>query len=112
MCGPIAPHPLTVEVVDVGYVVLVRVSGELDTGTAPQLAAALGPLKERHCELDLAWVSFMDSAGLVALLAHQRRARAAWGSLRLVDSSPAVRRILTLTGTTAILLTAPGPAHP
>jgi anti-anti-sigma factor len=103
---------LTVGAVDVGYVVLVRVSGELDMGTAPQLATALRPLQVRHGELDRARVSFMDTSGLALLLAHQHRATAAGGSLRVMDPSPAVQRIRALTKTTTVLLAAPAPPHP
>lgn len=91
------------------HVVLVRVCGELDAGTVPRLAAVLGELEGRHCEVDLVGVSFMDSAGVALLLGHRRHAGAAEASLRVVGVSLAVRRILDLTGTTAVLLAAPGP---
>ncbi|MEY9998161.1 anti-sigma B factor antagonist [Streptomyces sp. V4I8] len=81
-------------------------------GTASQLAAVLTPLEPRHCELDLAQLSFMDSTGLALLLTHHRHAQAAGGSLRIVHPSPAVTRVLELTGTRAILLADPGPPHP
>ncbi|MEY9988058.1 anti-anti-sigma factor [Streptomyces sp. V4I8] len=92
--GPTAPTPLAIETVDVLYVVLVRVLGELDAGTAPQLATALHLLESRHCELDLVRLSFMDSVGLTLLLAHQRRAAAAGAGVRTAKlasvMSPAV----------------------
>ncbi|MEY9997173.1 hypothetical protein ABIE67_009205 [Streptomyces sp. V4I8] len=61
---PAAPPPLTVDTVEAVHVVLVRVSGELDVSTAPRLAGVLGELEGRHCEADLATVSFMDSTGI------------------------------------------------
>ncbi|MEV7003652.1 STAS domain-containing protein [Streptomyces sp. NPDC093982] len=109
--SPAVPPPLTVEAVDVVHVVLVRVLGELDAGTAPQLDAVLRPLAARRCELDLARVSFMDTSGVTLLLAHRNRAAAAGGSLWVLDLSPAVQRILDLTETTTALLADPGPSH-
>jgi anti-anti-sigma factor len=102
---------LTIEAVDVVHVVLVRVLGELDAGTAPQLDTVLRPLEARRCELDLARVSFMDTSGVTLLLAHRNRAAAAGGSLWVLDLSTAVQRILDLTATTTALLADPGPSH-
>jgi hypothetical protein len=48
--------------------------------------------------LDLSGVSFMDCAGLRALLLTQRRAAMRGGSLSLIAESPAVRRIIDLLG--------------
>jgi anti-anti-sigma factor len=107
-----APPVLGIEVVDAGTVVLVRVWGELDLATVPQLAAILHPLRHRPCELDLAQVPFMDSTGLTALLTHHHCAQSAGGSLRVVDFTPAIGGLLALTGTSAILLAAPGHATP
>jgi len=103
---------LIIDVVDVGYVVFVRVAGELDIASVPQLAAVLTPLRTRPCELDLGHVPFMDAAGLALLLTHQRETHTAGGSLRIVAPSRAVRHILAVTATTAVLLTAPSPPHP
>jgi anti-sigma B factor antagonist len=106
--GSTTPTRLSIEAVDVLFTVLVRVRGELDIATTPQLAATLGPLESRHCELDLAWVPFMDTAGLTLLLTHQHRAEAAGGALHVVDVSPSVTRFLDLTQTTSRLLKYPG----
>ena len=48
--------------------------------------------------LDLSGVSFMDCAGLRALLLTQRRAGMRGGSVCLIAESPAVRRIIDLLG--------------
>jgi hypothetical protein len=48
--------------------------------------------------LDLSGVSFMDCAGLRALLLTQRRAGMRGGSVSLIAESPAVRRIIDLLG--------------
>src|SRR6185503_12437443 len=48
--------------------------------------------------LDLSGVSFMDCAGLRALLMTQRLAAMRGGSVCLIAESPAVRRIIDLLG--------------
>ena len=48
--------------------------------------------------LDVSGVSFMDCAGLRAVLATRRRAEMRGGFLRLIATSAAVRRIIELTG--------------
>ena len=50
-------------------------------------------------EVDVSGVSFMDCAGLRALLATRRRAELRGGFMRLIAVSRAVRRIMELTGT-------------
>ena len=80
---------------------LVTVVGEVDLETASRLGdhtlAALRDVSP-HLALDLSGVTFMDSTGLKVLLAVQRRADLAGGSLALVGPTRTVRRILTLTG--------------
>jgi anti-anti-sigma factor len=79
----------------------VQASGELDTASA-------GPLLElvretaarcRDLTLDLSAVTFMDGAGLDALLAAGRTVRQRGGVLRLRSPQPSVRYVLELTGT-------------
>ena len=83
-----------------GHVTL-RVAGEIDLGTAPQLReAALDALRHHGTTLrvDLRDVSFMDSTGIEVLLATRRRASLEGGSLTLYRPSRPVRRILEVTG--------------
>ncbi|MFF4259831.1 STAS domain-containing protein [Streptomyces sp. NPDC001663] len=108
MTTPASPS-LAIDVVDTLGTVLVRVVGELDIRTAPELAAVLEPLRSRPCELDFVQVSFADSSGLNVLLRHRLQAEAANGSLRLVAASPPVRRLLDVAGVTDLLLKDPGP---
>lgn len=80
---------------------LVTVAGEVDLETASQLGdCALAALRDDspHLVIDLAQVSFMDSTGLKVLLAVQRRAELAQGSLCVVGSGRSVRKIFALTG--------------
>jgi anti-sigma B factor antagonist len=81
--------------------IIVAVSGEVDVCTKAQLQQALLPIiRERspRLMLDLSGVSFMDCAGLRALLATRRRAEMRGGFLRPIAASAAVRRITELTG--------------
>jgi anti-sigma B factor antagonist len=83
-----------------GYVTL-RASGELDMHTAATLRdAALAALRQHGTTLwlDLRDVSFMDSTGLEVLLSTQRRAELEGGSLTLLSPTPAVLRVLEVTG--------------
>ena len=80
---------------------IVAISGEVDVGTEAQLQQSLLQII-RECGakliLDVSGVSFMDCAGLRALLATRRRAEMRGGFLRLIATSAAVRRIIELTG--------------
>jgi stage II sporulation protein AA (anti-sigma F factor antagonist) len=82
---------------------VVSVGGELDIETATQLHHHLaGQLLQgrRHLVLDLSSLDFMDSSGLNILIRAARDAREAEGDLHLVAPTPAVRRILEITGLT------------
>ncbi len=76
---PEPPPQLTVEVRDAPEAAVVRVAGEIDLVTAPQLAAALDEVlrtNARHIAIDLTEITFMDSAGVHTLVqTHQRAGR-------------------------------------
>jgi anti-sigma B factor antagonist len=81
---------------------IVSLSGELDSANAGALDASLAPLThERSAQLifDLSGLRFMDSAGIAVLLGVAARVAA----VQLRDPSPAVRRVLELTGLTDVL---------
>jgi anti-sigma B factor antagonist len=69
--------------------------------------ALLRIIRERGARLmvDVSGVSFMDCAGLRALLATRRRAELRGGFMRLIATSAAVRRIIELTGAHEALAT-------
>jgi len=75
---------------------IVAISGEVDVCTE----ALLPIIRERgpRLMLDVSGVSFMDCAGLRALLTTRRRAELRGGFMRLIAVSRAVRRIIELTG--------------
>ncbi|HMI26363.1 MAG TPA: STAS domain-containing protein [Streptosporangiaceae bacterium] len=81
-------------------VVIAAVTGEIDLST-------VAPLRERLYELadsggtliiDLNRVTFIDSAGLGALVGTARRAAEHGGSLHAVCARPQTRKLLWLTG--------------
>ena len=76
-------------------------SGDVDTNAAETFQDMMQSVMRRHSAsllLDLSGVSFMDCAGLRALLLTQRRAGMRGGSVSLIAESPAVRRIIDLLG--------------
>ena len=84
---------------------VVQVGGEVDVATCPQLQAALAELVDRGFHqliVDLEQVSFLDCAGIGVLVDARRRVQEHGGSLRLVRPAPLVRRVLEVTGMTAV----------
>jgi len=78
---------------------VVEICGEIDILSAPQLRDQLLWVIRRHgpqLTLDLGGVTFLDCAGINALLATRRRARLEDGWVRVVRVSPPVRRTISL----------------
>ena len=87
---------------------IVAISGEVDVCTeAPLQQALLRIIRERSARLmlDVSGISFMDCAGLRALLTTRRRAELRGGFMRLIATSAAIRRIIELTGAHEALAT-------
>jgi anti-anti-sigma factor len=85
----------------------VRVDGEIDMHTAPDLRATVSEVLAEQAaitlRLDIGGVSFMDSSGLSAIIAVHKRLAAAAGRLVLARPTPMVRRMLAVTGLGAVL---------
>jgi anti-sigma B factor antagonist len=83
-----------------GDIVVLRLHGELDLKTAPDLRIRLGDVV-RRCDadvvLDLEGVSFIDSTGLAAMLNALRRLTRAGRRLAVVAPEGPVERILRIT---------------
>ncbi|MEU8651873.1 STAS domain-containing protein [Streptomyces sp. NPDC048737] len=98
----IAQNPLSVEVtLPREDVALVTVEGHLDLDTATEFQAHLANQLHhgrRHFLLDLSAVPFMDSSGMNIILRVYQEARELPGSVHVIDPTPAVRRVLDLTG--------------
>lgn len=92
--------------------VCLRVTGELDLATAPQLRSSLTDALNGAEEvvLDLGGVGFIDSTGLAAIIAGANAAEAAGTSFQLATPLPdQAKRLLELTGVSARLAFTPEP---
>lgn len=80
---------------------VVRIGGEIDVYTAPQLRTRIIDLLAagtRHIVADLREVDFLDSTALGALVGSLKRLREQDGSLALVAAADRTLRIFRLTG--------------
>jgi len=77
-----------------------RLAGELDLGTAPQLKQAVDAYARtgQTIVIDLREVGFVDSMGLAALVRVRYRAMSRGAVLRLVAPPEAAWKVFTLTG--------------
>jgi anti-anti-sigma factor len=85
---------------------LLAAQGELDLATSPQLSQTLRHqlvAGRRFADLNLASLTFCDASGLGSMIEARRGFVAAGGSLRLIDCSAKVMRLLTITGLTDLL---------
>jgi anti-sigma B factor antagonist len=92
---------LVVEVLRDGNAATVRIEGEIEFATAPRLRAALLDLAQRGASpvvVDLAAVSFLDSAGISLLIQAKKRFAAAGTDLVLRAPRPSVLRVLQISG--------------
>ena len=83
--------------------VIVAVGGELDLAHIGALQAALDELRSAgwtDIVADLRELQFIDSTGLSLLLAADRDARRQGWTFSVADASPAVTRLLELSGLT------------
>ena len=88
-----------------GSALTVKVSGRMDTTTAPQLEAAL---KEKMGDteelvLDFSDLEYISSAGLRVLLSAQKRMNAQGGTMRVTGANDIVKEIFDVTGFSDIL---------
>jgi len=94
---------LGIEVVHHGDVPVVKVAGELDMSTAPDLSDVLdGLVAEPKVVVDLAELEFIDSTGLSALLGAHRAMQARGGVLELRSPQPMVVSVVETTGLDAV----------
>jgi stage II sporulation protein AA (anti-sigma F factor antagonist) len=98
----LAHNPLSVEVeLPAEDVALITVEGYLDVDTATELQHHLANQLHhgrRHFLLDLSEVPFMDSSGMNIILRTYQETRDLPGSVHIISPTPAVRRVLDLTG--------------
>ena len=83
----------------------VRLLGELDMSTAPQLRDELARLASTGAgvvTLDLSDLAFIDSTGLSVLITSLKRLRSQGGDLALRSPTPGTRKVLEITGLTEV----------
>ena len=83
----------------------VRLLGELDMSTAPQLREELLRLASDGATLvtvDLSELAFVDSTGLSVLITALKRLRQQGGEMALRSPTPGTRRVLEITGLTEV----------
>ena len=93
-----------IEAITAGDCAVLRVAGEIDVYTAPDLRQQVIDLADngtRHIVADLRGVDFLDSTGLGALVGSLKRLRLRQGSLGLVISGGRILQLLVITGLTA-----------
>jgi anti-sigma B factor antagonist len=100
MIGPPGTHPrLQAWVDDSPARVVIRLAGEIDLATVPQLRQVL----DAHARsgqtmvIDLREIKFVDSMGLAALVRARHRALARGAKLELVAPPESVYKVFTLT---------------
>ena len=89
------PDFFTVESAATDGQVSIRVQGEIDFATAPQLESALAAVNGEPVALDLSAVTFCDGAGVRVLDEARQRLGA---RLHLRRSSPSVRKVAGVLG--------------
>ena len=80
---------------------VLRIDGDIDACTAPQLRERVRDLADNgtvHVIADLRGVGFLDSAGLGALVGARKELRGREGSLMLVADTGRIVRVLRITG--------------
>jgi anti-sigma B factor antagonist len=95
-----------VEAITAGECAVLRIAGEIDMYTAPDLRQQVIHLVDsgtRHIVADLRGVDFLDSTGLGVLVGSLKRLRQRRGSLSLVTSSGRILQLLVITGLTNAL---------
>jgi anti-sigma B factor antagonist len=88
-------------VVWVGKVAVVTLPAEIDVTNADQVREALLAVVNQGAislVADMSTTTFCDSTGISALVRTFKRATASGGGMRLVVDSPAVHRVLGITG--------------
>lgn len=91
---------------DSGAVATLCPTGELDLGELDRLRAALLQAQDatRLIVVDLAWVTFMDSAAIGVLIGGWKRAQQQQKHVLVIQARPAIVRVLRLLGVADVLM--------
>lgn len=99
-------EPLRLEYLREGPTVIVRVVGEVDVSSAPELREALAELIDGQgnlsLRLDMEQLTFLDSTGVGVLVGALRAVRRRGGDLTLDNCRSRTMRILDIAGLSEI----------
>jgi anti-sigma B factor antagonist len=96
---------MNIEMRELKHVSVVKVSGRVDSATAPELEKALQSLldsERNQIVLDLQDTNYMSSAGLRVLVAMHKATKKSGGGLSLAQPSTRVKEVLDLAGLTPV----------
>ncbi|MEW8970883.1 MULTISPECIES: anti-sigma factor antagonist [Mesobacillus] len=97
---------ISIDVKEKESTLAVKVSGEIDAYTAPQLREKLFPLSEKEgvkMVVDLSEVNYMDSTGLGVFVGVFKNVRAHDGEFKIVGLSERLQRLFEITGLADII---------
>lgn len=95
-----AEQVCAVDVVE-GDAPIIRLSGEIDIGSAPRVYSLMWQTAERGKRplvVDLGSLEFMDSSGLQVLLRLREKLRVQGKKILLVSPRPQIKKLFKLTG--------------
>ena len=101
---------MNIEMRELKHVSVVKVSGRVDSSTAPDLEKSLQNLldsERNHIALDLQATDYMSSAGLRVLVAMHKATKKNGGGLCLAQPSVRVNEVLDLAGLTPVFTVYP-----
>lgn len=86
--------------------VSIKISGRLDTTTAPEFQEAIKPVLEAEktdVEIDCSEMDYTSSLGLRSFLLLQKSVSAKGGKMVMVGMQPKVREVFDITGFSTII---------
>ncbi len=96
---------MKIETRELKHVAVVKVTGRVDSSTAPDLDKSLQDLlavDRSQLVLDLQETEYMSSAGLRVLVANHKAANRSGGALRLAQPSSRVNEVIELAGLNSV----------
>jgi len=100
-------EPFVITVSADGATTAVRIAGEIDVATSPQIDEVLGQCDFATVCIDLAGVTFMDSSGIAVLARAHERAGRGGVELTIANATPNVRKLFAITGLEELLASEP-----
>jgi anti-anti-sigma factor len=99
-------HALQVAVEELEGIPVVRVSGEMDLATIPELRIVVNELtgrSPRALVFDFSGITYLDSSGLGLLVSAKRRLGAYGGEVVVITAAGCVLKALALSGLNQII---------